>query len=166
MLGQLHPFVLHFAVGLLLTAPLCDVAGLLLRRESLLHAGKWMTLSGAVAAVLSVLSGLGAEAVLGPHSPAGDPLLQLHRALGYVMLGVYLPLSAWRAVSKLPMPLRLRTLYLALAFTGGVVVTVEAVLGSTLVYRHGVGLSASARSETVVRQAPAGTSPVKVDKGH
>ena len=39
--GELHPFVIHFAVGLLLIAPICDVLGLdadYLRRG--LHAAK------------------------------------------------------------------------------------------------------------------------------
>ena len=38
ILGQLHPFVLHFAVALLLAAPACDSFGLLFRREALLQA--------------------------------------------------------------------------------------------------------------------------------
>jgi uncharacterized membrane protein len=141
--------VLHFAVGLLLIAPLCDVAGLALRRESLLYAGRWTTLIGTFAGVLSVLTGLGAAAVVGPHSAAGEALLHLHEALGYVMVGVWLPVAVWRALSKLPLPLRARTLYLAFAFAGGVVVIAETVLGTAMLYRHGVGLSAGARAEPI-----------------
>jgi uncharacterized membrane protein len=151
--GELHPFVVHFAVGLLLIAPICDVAGLLLRREALLYAGRWTTLLGAVAAVLALWTGFGAEAVLGPHSAAGDPLLRLHKALTYVVLAVWVPVAAWRIASKLPLPLRARTLYLAAAFTGGVVLTVEAALGNAMVYRHGLGLSPGARAEPVIRSA-------------
>lgn len=147
--GELHPFVLHFAVGLLLVAPLCDVAGLALRRESLLYAGRWTTLIGTFAALLSALTGLGAEATLGPHSTAGEALLHLHEVLGYVVVGVWLLVSLWRALSKLPLPLRARTFYLAFAFAGGVVVIAEAALGTAMVYRHGVGLSPSARAEPV-----------------
>lgn len=145
--GELHPFVLHFAVGLLLIAPVCDVVGLALRREALLFAGRWTTLIGTFAAVLSSLTGLGAEAVLGPHSAAGEALLHLHEGLGYLTVAVWLPVSIWRALSKLPLPLRARTLYLAFAFAGAVVVIAETVLGTAMVYRHGVGLSASARAE-------------------
>ena len=141
--------MLHFAVGLLLSAPLCDVAGLLLRREPLLFAGRWMTLGGAAAAVLSTLTGFGAQAVLGPHSPAGDALLPLHKALGVVLVVIWVPVAAWRAASRLPLPLRARTLYLAAGFTGAIVLTAETILGSGLVYRHGVGLSPSARAEPV-----------------
>ena len=147
--GELHPFVLHFAVGLLLIAPVCDVVGLALRREALLSAGRWNTLIGTFAGLLAVLTGLGAEASLGPHSAAGEALLHLHGALGYVMLGVWVPVSLWRGLSKLPLPLRARTIYLALAFAGGVVVIAETVLGTAMVYRHGVGLSPSARAEPV-----------------
>ena len=126
-MGELHPFVLHFAVGLLLVAPVCDVLGLVMRREALLLAGRWNTLIGALAAVLSVLTGLTAEAGLGPHSAAGEALLQIHRALGFVMLIVVVPVSFWRAGSKLPLPLRARTLYLAGSFAVAAIVLAQAL---------------------------------------
>lgn len=145
-LGQLHPFVLHFAVGLLLAAVGCDALGLVLRREGLLIAGRWNTLFGAGAAVASVLTGLLAAATIEPFAPAGAPLLQLHRAFGILLLVVWVPLAGWRAASKVALPLRLRTVYLTLAFTGAAMVLAQAGLGSTMVYRHGVGLSSSARA--------------------
>ena len=149
MSGELHPFVLHFAVGLLLTAPIFDVLGLLLRREPLLHAGRWMTIAGTFAAVLSLATGFGAEAVLGAHSAAGESLLQFHEALGIVTVLVWLPVAAWRWLSRRPLPLRARTIYLAAAFSGAIVLTVETALGGAVVYRHGVGLSPAARAEPV-----------------
>jgi uncharacterized membrane protein len=152
--GELHPFVLHFAVALLLAAPLCDAFGLLLRREGLLSAGRWNTLLGTAAAALSVLTGLYAQAALGPHSAAGEPLLHLHEALGYLMLAVWVPVAAWRLLSRQALPLRARTLYLTGAFVGGSLALVQALLGSALVYRHGVGVSAAARSVPVPHAAP------------
>lgn len=149
MRGELHPFVLHFAVGLLLTAPVCDALGLVLRREPLLFAGRWMTLTGTFAAVVSLLTGFGAELSLGPHSAAGEALLNLHRALGIVIVLVWLPVAVWRGLSKLPLPTRARTIYLAAAFSGAVILTVETALGGALVYRHGVGLSPAARAEPI-----------------
>jgi uncharacterized membrane protein len=152
--GELHPFLAHFAVGLLLVAPLADVLGLLLRREALLHTGRWTTLLGAGFAVLGMLSGWGAELSLGSHSAAGEALLQLHGRLGWVTLGAWVPVAVWRAASKLALPLRARTLYLAAAFTAATVLMVDTMLGSALVYRHGLGLSPAARAEPLVRAAP------------
>ena len=149
--GELHPFVLHFAVGLLLIAPVCDVLGLLLRREALLFAGRWTTLLGTFAALLSVITGLGAEAALGPHSAAGEALLNLHNAFGYVMLVLWVPAALWRAFSRPALPGRFRTVYLALAFAGAAACTAETLLGAALVYRHGVGLSPAARAEPLPR---------------
>jgi uncharacterized membrane protein len=145
--GEFHPFILHFAVGLLLTAPIFDVLGLVLRREPLLHAGRWLTLSGTFAAVLSLITGFGAEAVLGAHSAAGEALLNLHRALGLVMVAVWLPVAVWRGLTRVPLPLRGRTIYLAAAFCGAIILTVETWLGGAIVYQHGVGLSPAARAE-------------------
>jgi len=145
--GELHPFILHFAVGLLLTAPIFDVLGLVLRREPLLHAGRWLTLAGTIAAVMSLITGFGAEAGLGAHSAAGEALLNLHKALGIVMVLVWLPVAVWRGLSKMPLPSRGRTIYLAAAFCGAIILTVETALGGAIVYRHGVGLSPAARAE-------------------
>ena len=159
-IAELHPFVLHFAVALLLAAPLCDALGLLLRREPLLYAGRWNTLLGAGATALAVVTGLSAEAGLGPHSAAGEALLHLHKALGYVMLAVWVPIALWRGLSKLALPQRARTLYLTGAFVGAAIAMVEAGLGSALVYRHGVGLSPAARAEPT----PHSTTRIPVDK--
>lgn len=158
--GELHPFVLHFAVGLLLAAPFLDTAGLLFRREALLVAGRWNTLSGTVAAALSVATGLAAQAALGPHSAAGEALLHIHGALGWLLLAVWVPVAVWRAASSLPLPLRARTLYLTGSFIGAALVLSQAVLGGVLVYRHGVGLSAAARAEPV----PHGEARIGVEK--
>ena len=154
-LGQLHPFVLHFAIALLLIAPLCDGLGLLLRREPLLQAGRWNTLIGALAALLAVATGLGAEAGIEAPGPAGMALLRLHKALGLLLVAVWGPVAIWRLASRLPLPLRLRTLYLTGAFVGAALVLVQAALGSAMVYRHGVGLSASARAVPQPRSAAA-----------
>ncbi len=149
MPGELHPFVVHFAVGLLLIAPLCDAFGLLLHREALLHTGRWNTLIGTIACIAAMLTGLGAEASLGPHSDAGEALLNIHRALGFVASLIWVPVAAWRLASRLALPLRARTLYLAAAISSAAILTAEAVLGGALVYRHGLGLSPSARAEPV-----------------
>jgi uncharacterized membrane protein len=149
--GELHPFLVHFAVGLLLIAPIADVFGLILRREALLYTGRWTTLLGTGFALLAVASGWGAEAGLTAHSAAGEALLHLHEALGYVATGIWLPVAVWRAVSKLALPLRARTMYLAVTFAAASVLMAEALLGGALVYRHGLGLSPAARAEPVVR---------------
>ena len=155
--GELHPFLVHFAVGLLLVAPLADVFGLLLRREALLSTGRWTTLLGTGFSLLAIASGWGADVAIGPHSAAGEALLRLHEALGYLAAGIWLPVAVWRAASKLALPLRARTLYLAASFAAASVLLAETVLGGALVYRHGVGLSPAARADPVVRPSSAPT---------
>jgi uncharacterized membrane protein len=88
---------------------------------------------------------------LGPHSAAGEALLNLHNAFGYVMLVLWVPAALWRAFSRPVLPGRFRTVYLALAFAGAAACTAETLLGATLVYRHGVGLSPAARVEPLPR---------------
>jgi uncharacterized membrane protein len=78
-------------------------------------------------------------------------LLRLHSALGWVLLLAWTPVAVWRGASRLPLPVRFRTAYLALAFTGAAICLVETGLGAALVYRHGVGLSPAARAEPIQR---------------
>lgn len=155
-LAELHPLALHFAAALLVAGPAFDAAGLLLRREALLQAGRWNTLAGTLACALAVVSGLAAEGALGPHTRAGTALLSLHHGLGYLLLGIWAPVSIWRAASRLALPLRLRTLYLAFAFAGAALVLGETALGSSLVFRHGVGVSREAREVKLPPAPPQG----------
>src|SRR5205823_14028459 len=97
--GELHPFLSHFAVALLVIGPACDALGVALRRNSLLQAGRWNTLVGAVCAAVALASGLAARAALGPHGPAGEALLNLHGGLAWVLLAAWAPVAVWRALS-------------------------------------------------------------------
>ena len=150
--GELHSFAVHFAVGLLLASVPCDVLGLLLHREALLVAGKWMTLAGALGVALAAATGLLAQQSLGAHSAAGEALLHLHRALGFVVAVPWVPLALWRLFAKAALPLRLRTFYLSFVFAGVAVLVFETGLGTTLVYQYGLGLSAAARAEPLAPQ--------------
>jgi uncharacterized membrane protein len=145
--AEFHPITVHFAVALLVVGPALDLFGLLFKRESLLSAGRWNTLVGAGALLVTLLSGLSAESGLGPHSSAGGALLPLHRALGFVTAAVWVPGALWRALDRHLLPQRLRTLYLTVSYAGAALILGQAALGSTMVYLHGVGLSAAARAE-------------------
>ena len=148
---ELHPVLLHFAIALLVTGPAFDLAGLLLRREALLVAGRWNTLVGAAVLLLVTASGLAAEASLGPHSDAGSALLSLHHGLGLALPLLWVPAAIWRAVSEHLLPVRLRTLYLTASYVGAALIISQAALGSWMVYRHGVGLTAAARAQPMPR---------------
>jgi uncharacterized membrane protein len=150
--GELHSFAVHFAVGLLLASAPCDVLGLLLHREALLLSGKWMTIAGAAGVALAAATGILAQDALGAHSAAGEALLHLHRALGFVVAVPWVPLALWRLLSKPALPLKLRTFYLTFVFAGVAMLVLETGLGTTLVYQYGLGLSAAARAEPISPQ--------------
>src|SRR5436305_13103577 len=111
--GELHPFLSHFAVALLLIGPACDAFGVALRRDSLLHAGRWNTLLGDACAAASLASGPGARAALGSHGPAGEARLNLQRALACVLAAPRAPVPRRRPLAEPPPPTRLGTAPLA-----------------------------------------------------
>ena len=84
----LHPMIVHFAIGLLLTAAVFDALGLARTSERLIFAGFWNVVVGAFAAVLTVATGLYAEATLGPHNAIANELLSVHKFLGIVVTGL------------------------------------------------------------------------------
>jgi uncharacterized membrane protein len=155
VLAALHPFLIHFAIGLLLVGPAMDTIGLLLRRETMLLTGRWNAIIGAAILIFVELSGFAAESDLGPHSAAGEALLHLHAALGHLCVAIWVPVALWRALVKSVLPVRLRTLYLVLSYTGAALIFSQAALGAALVYRHGVGLNAAARAEPMVQKPAA-----------
>jgi uncharacterized membrane protein len=155
--AALHPIVIHFAIALLVVGPAMDTLGLLLRRESLLLAGRWNALLGAAMLALAELSGLAANAGLGLHSAAGQALLNLHAALGHLCVALWIPVALWRGLAGPLIPVRARTLHLTLSYIGAALIISEAVLGEALIYRHGVGLSAAARAEPMLEKPSAPT---------
>jgi uncharacterized membrane protein len=56
------------------------------------------------------------------------------------------PVAYLRVDFPLSLQVLLMFVYLTVAFVGGAMMLVQAGLGTTLVYRHGVGLSASAKA--------------------
>ena len=143
-MAALHPAILPFATGLLLFAALLDAAGTVVRRQSLASASHWNLLGGTVAAIVAVVTGWIALGALDP-SPGPGPaaLLNLHRALGIIVVLVFAPLAGWRLALKGARPVRGQTLYLTLLFVGAAALLGATALGEVAVYQHGVGVSAA-----------------------
>lgn len=152
MLQWIHPTLVHFVIGLLLAGVLFDVLGLARTNEKLIFAGYWNTLLGALAAAVTVLSGLYAEAHLGPHASIGDALLGVHKMFGILVLILSVVLAAWRISMKGYILPRRRTLYLTAAFFTSAIVLVTGGFGGALVYLYGLGLPPGAAQQVINAQ--------------
>lgn len=160
MFPWLHPSIIHFAIGLIFAAVVLDVIALIRFNESMQHAGYWNTLLGAVAALAAVLTGLGAQAQLGPHSSTGESLLQFHKLCGIATAtGAVLMAGARLYMKGLVLP-RTRTAYLTVAFMTLTFALMAGGFGGSLVYRYGLGIGPDAARAVIDAQPPDDRAPV------
>lgn len=157
MFPWLHPSIVHFAIGLTFSGVLLDVVALWRMDERLQLAGAWNTGLGAVATLVAVVSGLRAEATLGPHSGLGDALLQFHRIFGIgTAIGAVLMLGM-RAYMRGRILPRTRTAYLTVSFLTLAFALITGGFGGNLVYRYGLGIEPSTARAVLDAQPPPDT---------
>jgi uncharacterized membrane protein len=149
MLQWLHPGVVHFAIGLLFTGVLFDVVGLWRTHEKLVFAGFYCTVLGALGAVVAVVTGLGAQAALGPHDDIGDAILTFHKLFAFAGAACAVVLAGARFVMKGIVRPKFRTLYLTVALLTGAFVTIAGALGGTGVFGYGLGVTRSAAQRVI-----------------
>ncbi len=146
----LHPIVVHFPIGVLLTAPILTLAAAVWKTQAraMLAAGTLLTLVGVAAAFLAVSTGEAAEE-LAEHVPGAGATLERHERLaeaarnafcGVALLMVVATVVFWRLYARVNTPLRLAAgLVLLLAQLGaGYVLVWAAHEGGKLVHTHGV----------------------------
>ncbi len=166
---QLHPFVDHFTVALIVVGILVDlVASLMPSRLWPRYTALTLMILGAASAWGSNLTG-GWEAHRVWDNVTGPALdvLKRHAWLGDYLPWVFLVLAIWRIGVQFTLFLgRSRPLYLLVAVISGGVILYQGHLGGKLVYEYGVGtalMPTSAPTETPEPSpapTPAEASPI------
>lgn len=136
----LHGFAVHFAVALLLTSTAFFLVARLFATRSwagtLLFAARCNLYVGVVFATLSIGSGwlafLDAE-----REASGLSTMALHRSTAAIAwwLSLFAAIGVWRAQQHAP-----GWFVLTLLVAGSTAITVSALYGAELVYRHGIGI--------------------------
>lgn len=159
---ELHPYIDHFTIALLVVAVLTDlVASLFSSRLWLRYMALTLIILGAVCAAGSEVTGQwDAKRVFHQLLPAAKQLLHQHAELGEVLPWVFGALALWRVgVQFIGFISASRPLYLLAALIAGGVVIYQAYLGGKLVFSFGVGTAVMpSASPSPAAPAPA-TSP-------
>jgi uncharacterized membrane protein len=95
-LAELHAFIVHFSIALLLTSVALDVAAIVFRRASLVEGATWTLMVGAPISAFAMLSGW-----LSEHNvviSAGYDFLRLHKITALLASMVFLALFLARFV--------------------------------------------------------------------
>jgi uncharacterized membrane protein len=137
-----HPFLVHFTLGLLLTAAALFAAGALLTRGPIAAqatmVARWNLWIGTAFAVITVAAGYRAYYTVAHDDPAHAAML-IHLKWAWVALAWFITAAilAWRERSR-EMGASIVLAIILVAGTGALLVT--AYLGADNVYRHGLGV--------------------------
>lgn len=138
---DIHPFVIHFAIALLVVSVLFDIVAVSTERPHLQTAGWWNLFLGFFAALFAVITGLYAKnsAFITPDTKS---LLFYHQYLGIATAVIFTGLFIWRSGMNRVIQPRWRGLYLAISGLGVVVVLTVGFIGGLMVYEHGANVDA------------------------
>lgn len=154
---QLHPFVDHFTVALVLVAILVDFfASLLASRLWLRSMATTLLVFGALAAIGSKYTG-GWEAhrVWDSLSAPAKDALKWHAEVGDYLAPIIAGLAVWRlALQFFSFMARTRAIYLIIAAVTAGGILYQGDIGGDLVYEYGIGTAASAKESPIAAQSP------------
>jgi len=144
-LAQLHPPVVHFAIALVIMGVLFDLAGFVLRNESLKHAGFWSIIIGVIAVWGAAITGHQAEELV-EHAVEGTKayeLLEEHEELGEILPWIVSALGLFRLFLFFKYNPILFAGYLIAGLVVAGAIGFQGRTGGKLVYEYGVGVKAS-----------------------
>jgi uncharacterized membrane protein len=160
---RLHAALNDLPTALLLTAALADMVALLSKKEWLRQVSFATLVIGAIGGVAAVVSGLQAEDNIA-HGEAVHRVMETHKQLGLITLGVFGVLTLWRLVRERKMRLLERSLVLICSLAGVGILFATANLGGRMVFEHAAAiptsvLEAELRERTGAHEHSAGESP-------
>jgi uncharacterized membrane protein len=149
---NVHPLFVHFPIGLLVMSTLFYWAGVFIKNEGLIQAGRWTLYGGAVFSIISVGTGLQAAFTV-PHDDEVHRIMLLHQNLAYVILGLSVALSAWTMAAKAAVPAKGKWIFLAASLALTAILTQQADLGARMVFLKGVGVGKKSMLQKTVGSA-------------
>ena len=159
---QLHPFVDHFTVALILIGIAVDlIASLFATRLWLRYMALTLMILGAAGAWGSnVTGGWEAERVWEAVSGPGKDILKRHAELGDYLPWVFVALALWRiGVQFTGFIASSRPIYLAVAVLAGAAIIYQGRLGGELVYDYGIGTALLPVAAPVPERAAPAAAP-------
>ncbi|NPA13167.1 MAG: DUF2231 domain-containing protein [Aquificae bacterium] len=141
-LAQLHPPVVHFAIALVMMGVLFDLAGFVLKKNSLKNAGMWSIVVGALAMWVAGITGHQAEELI-EHAIEGTKayeVLEKHEELGEKLPWLATGLAVLRVYLNFRNNHLLFLGYILAGILVSGLVGLQGRIGGKLVYKYGVGV--------------------------
>jgi uncharacterized membrane protein len=147
---QLHPFVDHFTVALLIVAVIADlIASLFAARPWIRYMALCLLIVGTGAAWASnVTGGWEADRIWNQVTGPAKDVLERHAKIGDILPWVFLALVIWRIGTEFFAFVRpSRFIYLIIAVLAALAIVYQGRIGGEMVYRYGVGTKVMPISE-------------------
>jgi uncharacterized membrane protein len=123
------------------------------RRETLREAGYWTLLAGVAGTAAAVAAGLMAERVV-EHDELAHQVMQRHKILAIVTLGVFTALAAWRVLRRHSRNRAERGAWATIATISVALLVVTARIGGRLSFDHAMGVPSRTLLEVLHRRGP------------
>jgi uncharacterized membrane protein len=135
---NLHPLFVHFPIALLPSALLLYGLGAVLHKPGLHAAGRACLYLGAAGALLAVWTGYMAEES-GPHTESVRHLMQTHKTIGLILLGIVAIQVIWSFWHREYKPKAVWG-FIGLLLLATLLVLQNADLGGRMVYLEGAAV--------------------------
>ena len=135
---DLHPFVVHFPIGLLVAGFVFDLTGIVLKHRELARTGWWVQLGGTLMLPAAIVTGLLARE-RSPLPPAASAVFDVHQQMAVLVAVLFIGLLFWRISARTEIPTTSRILFLLLYGAGILALLLTAWAGGRLVVEFGLG---------------------------
>ncbi|HEX5387152.1 MAG TPA: DUF2231 domain-containing protein [Gemmatimonadales bacterium] len=136
---RVHGMLTALPVALLSLAVALELAAIVLKRERLHGTSLLILVLGAIGAGVTVLAGLEAEDHI-DHGPAIHEIMEEHKELALITLGIFAVLLIWRLIRERRMGMAERYAALFLGFVGFGFLAATGHHGGELVFEHAAGV--------------------------
>ena len=137
-LQNIHPLVVHFPIGLLMSAALFYFAAWVFKKDEWANTGFWVLILGAVFLAVSVGTGLYAEQGVMVALSVREKVLLLHKQWMIATSIICFIATIWAVIAK-PFPKKGRIVFLLLLLIMVGAMTLGADYGGRLVYDYNAG---------------------------
>jgi len=136
---RLHAAVNDLPAALLLSAVLFDLAGWILKRDSLVWAGIWTLWAGVIGGWAAVIFGKLAESRI-DHGEAIHVIMKVHERLALITMSVFTVILAWKLWRRFQLGTVEDRILKLLSVVGLALLIRTAMLGGEMVFDHAAGV--------------------------
>lgn len=138
-LPRLHAAINDLPAALLLVAVLFDLAGWILKRESLVWAGIWTLWAGVIGGWGAVIVGELAEEKI-DHGEAIHEIMKNHEKYGLIAMSIFTVVLAWKLLRRFQQSTTEDRVLKLISLFGLSILIRTAQLGGQLVFDHAAGV--------------------------